>query len=124
MDEWTLIRFFHLLGIAFFVGGQLVLAVVVVPALRGQDRELMRAAARRFGIGSAVALVVIVATGAAMAWHFHRWGDSTLQLKLVLLGLVIVLTALHAVTPYTRALSAAVLVASIVLVWLGVELAH
>ena len=45
--DWELLRFLHLLGIAFFVGGQLMLAIVVTPALRGQDAALMRGAARR-----------------------------------------------------------------------------
>ena len=124
MDTWTVIRFLHLLGIAFFVGGQLMLVTVVTPALRGQDRQLMREAAKRFGIGSAVALLVIIATGAAMASHFHRWGDGTLHWKIGLLVGVFVLTGLHTKTPYTRALSLATLALSIVIVFLGVALAH
>jgi putative copper export protein len=124
MAEWTLIRALHLLAIAFFVGGQLMLAAVVVPALRGQDRELMKDAARRFGIASVGALAVIIATGIAMASEFDRWSDGTLHWKLGLLALVLVLTGLHAVTPYRRALSLAVLGTSLVIVWLGVDLAH
>ena len=124
MDTWTVIRFLHMVAIAFFVGGQLMLVTVVTPALRGQDRELMREAAKRFGIGSAVALLVIIATGAAMASHFHRWGDSTLHWKIGLLVVVFVLTGLHTKTPYTRALSLATLALSIVIVFLGVALAH
>jgi uncharacterized membrane protein len=31
---WTLIRFLHLLAMAFFVGGQLMLVVTVFPAVR------------------------------------------------------------------------------------------
>ena len=124
MDTWTVIRFLHMVAIAFFVGGQLMLVTVVTPALRGHDRELMREAAKRFGIGSAVALLVIIATGAAMASHFHRWGDSTLHWKIGLLVVVFVLTGLHTKTPYTRALSLATLALSIVIVFLGVALAH
>jgi putative copper export protein len=124
VDTWTAVRFLHLLGIAFFVGGQLMLVVVVTPALRGQDRAVMRTAAKRFGIGSAVALVVIIATGAAMASHFHRWGDSTLHWKIGLLVAVFILTGLHTKTPYTRALSLATLALSLVILFLGVALAH
>jgi uncharacterized membrane protein len=124
MDSWAIILFFHLLGIAFFVGGQLMLAIVVVPALRGQDEALMRAAAKRFGIASVVALVVIVATGIAMASHYDLWESSTLQAKIGLLVFVLVLTALHTVTPYTRAISIIVLLVSIAIVWLGVDLMH
>ena len=125
MTGWELVRFLHLAGMAFFVGGQLVLVAVVTPAVRrhGTD-EAMRAAARRFGIGSAVALVVIVATGAAMASHFGRWDDPTLHAKLALLVLVFVLIGLHVVTPYTRALSIGALGASLLIVWLGVRLVY
>jgi putative copper export protein len=121
---WDLIRFLHLLAIALFVGGQLMLIIVVTPALRGQDPALMRAAARRFGIASAVALVVIVATGAAMASHYHRWGDATLHWKIGLLVFVFVLTGLHTKIPYARAVSYLVLATSLVIFWLGVALAH
>jgi putative copper export protein len=124
MHGWDVIRFLHLLGIAFFVGGQLMLVTVVTPALRGQDRAVMRAAAKRFGIGSAVALVVIIATGIAMASHYHLWSDGKLHAKIGLLVAVFVLTALHTRTPYTRAISLATLALSIVIVFLGVELAH
>ena len=124
MDTWTVVRFLHLLAIAFFVGGQLMLAIVVTPALKGQDRELMRTAAKRFGIGSAVALAVIIATGAMMASHFQRWSDRTLHEKIGLLVLVFILTGLHTKTPYTRALSIATLLISVVIVYLGVDLAH
>jgi putative copper export protein len=114
----------HLLAIAFFVGGQLMLVTVVTPALRGQDRALMREAAKRFGIGSAIALAVIIATGAALASHLHLWSDGTLHWKVGLLIAVFVLTGLHTRTPYTRALSLATLAISVVIVFLGVALAN
>jgi putative copper export protein len=124
MDSWELVRFLHLLAITFFVGGQLMLATVVAPAMRGQDPALMRTAAMRFGIGSAIALVVIVATGVALASHFHRWSDGILHWKIGLLLVVFVLTGLHTRTPYTRAISLATLAISIVILALGVALAH
>jgi uncharacterized membrane protein len=122
---WTLIRYLHLIGMAFFVGGQLMLVVAVVPAVRGDGNEAaMRGIVRRFGAGSGVALAVLAATGVAMASHFDRWGDGTLQLKLAVVVLVGVLLGLHVVVPHSRVLSLAVLVASLLIVWLGVELAH
>jgi uncharacterized membrane protein len=124
MESWDLVRYLHLLGVALFVGGQLMLVLVVTPTLRGQDPALMRGAARRFGIASVVALVVIVVTGAALAAHFDRWGDSTLHWKIGLLVLVFVLTGLHTKVPYARAISYAVLVTSLVIFYLGVALAH
>ena len=125
MDEWTVIRFLHVLALAFFVGGQLVLAIAVVPALRGREEDTaMRAIARRFGIWSALALVVLIVTGAAMAGHLARWSDPTLHAKLALLVLIGVLLALHVMTPYTRAVSLSVLATSILIVWLGIRLTH
>jgi uncharacterized membrane protein len=110
-------------GVAFFVGGQLVLAVAVVPALRGAEAP-MRAAARRFGVASLVALVVLVITGAAMADRFDLWRDEVLHAKLALLVLVGVLTALHVASPRSRAVSIALLASSLGVVWLGVVLTH
>ncbi len=125
MDEWTVIRFLHVVALVFFVGGQLVLAVAVVPALRGRDEDsAMRAVARRFGVASVIALGVLIATGAAMAGHYGRWDDPTLQAKLGLLVLIFVLLGLHVATPYTRAISLGVLATSIVIVWLGIRLSH
>jgi uncharacterized membrane protein len=125
METWTAIRFLHLVAVVFFVGGQLMLAAAVTPAIRrhGTD-EAMRAVARRFGVGSVVALAVLVATGVAMASHYSLWGDSVLRAKLVFVALVGVLLGLHVVAPRNRALSLATLAASLVVVWLGVKLAH
>lgn len=125
MDWWTVVRFLHVLALTFFVGGQLVLVSAVMPGLRSQpDSTAMRAVARRFGIGSLLALALLLATGAAMAERFGRWDDDVLQLKLMVLVLIGVLTGLHITTPHTRAVSIAVFVCSLLLVWLGVVLAH
>jgi uncharacterized membrane protein len=118
------IRWLHLLAMAFFVGGQLVLVAAVVPALRSGDREGLRAVARRFGWGSLVALVVLAATGSAMAGEYSRWSDGTLHVKLALVGLAVVLTVWHIRRPAAHALEGAVFVLSLVIVWLGVDLAH
>ena len=58
----------HLLAMAFFVGGQLLVTVAVVPVeRRNPDPDRLRAIARRFGVGSAAALGILLATGIAMA---------------------------------------------------------
>ena len=125
MDAWTLIRFLHLVALAFFVGGQLMLVVAVVPAVRRHSDEVaMRAVARRFGIGSLVAILVLIATGVAMASHFARWQDNVLQIKLMLVVLIGVHIAFHIVTPSSRALSITLFLVSLAVVWLGVELSH
>jgi uncharacterized membrane protein len=122
---WTLIRFLHVGGLIFFVGGQLALAVAVVPAVRRHGADgAMRAIARRFGVASVVALVVVIATGAAMASRSDLWGASVLHAKLAVLVLVGVLMALHVATPESRSVSWATLAASLVVVWLGVRLTH
>jgi len=123
-DGWRLVLYLHLLSMAFFVGGQLVFGLAVVPLLRGEgDRERLRAVARRFGYGSLGALVVLVITGWAMASHFQLWDSSTLQWKLALVVLVIVLAIAHLRLPKLHALQGAILVASLVIVWLGLRLA-
>jgi uncharacterized membrane protein len=124
MELWELVRFLHIVGVAVFVGGQLLLTAVIVPGLRGQPDEVMLGIARRFGMVSGVAIVVLVATGVAMASHFSRWGDSTLQVKLAVAALVGVLLGLHLAVPRARWISLAIIVCSLVVVWLGVELAH
>jgi hypothetical protein len=65
-----------------------------------------------------------VATGVALASHFSRWGDDTLNAKLAVLVLVGVLTGLHIASPHSRAVSIAVFASSLLVVWLGVALAH
>src|SRR5919201_4335059 len=78
---WLVVRYLHLLALAFFVGGQIMLAGVVVPVERGEEnRARLRAIARRFGWGTLAALFVLIATGTALAGHYDRWDDSTLQI--------------------------------------------
>jgi uncharacterized membrane protein len=125
MDSWTVVRFLHVVAFSLFVGGQLLLTVAVVPQLRAQElAPLMRSIARRFGIATAAALAVAIATGVAMAGHFARWSDPTLQAKLAALVLVGVLLGLHIASPSSRAVSMGVLLASLLVLWLGVSLAH
>ena len=123
-DLWQAVLYLHVLAMAFFVGGQLVFGIAVVPVLRGDaERERMRAIARRFGYGSLAALGVLLATGWALATHNDLFGDSTLQWKLALVGAVIGLTVVHLRRPKLHALQAAILGLSLVVVWLGLELA-
>jgi uncharacterized membrane protein len=124
---WEAVRWLHLLAMAFFVGGQLVLAAAVVPAFRsaeGRDREPLRAIAWRFGQGTLVAIAVLVVTGAAMASHFGDWDSSTLQVKLGLVVLAGVLVGLHIRRPTNHGLDGAIFLVSLAIVWLGVALAH
>jgi uncharacterized membrane protein len=124
-DLWLTVRWIHVVAMAFFVGGQLILAVAVVPvARRAGDLDQLRAIARRFGWGTLVAIGVLLASGSAMAAHFNRWSDSTLQVKLALVGVVAVLVVWHLLRPTMHALEAAIFVLSLAIVWLGLSLAH
>jgi uncharacterized membrane protein len=121
---WRGVLYLHLLAMAFFVGGQILLAAAVVPVERRHpDRERLRAIARRFGVGSVIALVVLIATGAAMASHFDLWGSSTLQIKLGLVVVVLLLTLVHLRLPQAHVLQGAIFVSTLVIVWLGLDLA-
>ena len=65
-DLWLLVRALHLLAMAFFVGGQLLLVLAVVPVERQRpDRERLRAVARRFGWGEE-----------RFAGTRHAWGEA------------------------------------------------
>jgi uncharacterized membrane protein len=122
---WQAVLYLHVLAMAFFVGGQLVFGIAVVPVLRGDpdpERARMRGVARRFGYGSLIALGVLVLTGWAMASHYDLWSSSTLQWKLGLVALVVGLTLVHLRLPKLHALQGAILLASLVIVWLGIEL--
>jgi len=121
---WLAVRWLHVLAMALFVGGQLVLVIAIVPTLRGAHREQLRAIARRFGWASLAALAVLIVTGSALASHDHLWDTTTLQVKL---GLVVAAGALilwHMRSPQRHALEGLVFVVSLAIVWLGLALAH
>ena len=124
MDAWLVVRWLHLLALAFFVGGQLVLAAAIVPVTRDGSRDVLRAIARRFAWGSVVAIVVFAATGAALASHYDRWSDPALHAKLALVGLLGALVVWHMRAPERRVLDAALFLVTLVVVWLGASLAH
>ena len=122
MEVW---RYVHLLAMAFFVGGQLFLVAAVVPAFRGrEDRDDLRAIARRFGGGSLIALAVLLTSGAAMASEDDLWSSTTLHVKLALVALALGLVLLHTRRPQQHALEGAVFLVSLVIVGFGVALAH
>jgi len=121
---WLGIRWIHVLAMALFVGGQFVLAVAVVPALRTSQREALRSIARRFGWASVAALGVLVVTGSALASHDGRWASGTLHVKLTLVIAVGVLIAWHLRRPTVHAIEGLIFIVSLAIVWLGLALAH
>lgn len=55
---WQAVLYVHLLAMAFFLGGQLVIGLALVPVERtNPDKERLRAVARRFGIGDRKSVV-------------------------------------------------------------------
>jgi uncharacterized membrane protein len=125
MHTWFVVRWLHLLAMAFFVGGQLMLAVVVVPVeRRGGDLTRLRQIARRFAYATLAALVVLVGTGSAMASHFDLWGDGTFQIKLALVAAVAVLLLWHVWRPTWHVLEGLIFLVSLAIVWIGLYLAN
>jgi putative copper export protein len=114
----------HLVAMAYFVGGQLMLAAVVVPVERATpDRERLRAMARRFGQGSLLALLVLLASGSAMASHEHKWGSTTLQVKLGLVVLTALAVLWHMRRPNQHAIEGLIFLLSLAIVGLGIGVA-
>jgi uncharacterized membrane protein len=124
MTGWLLVRWLHVLAMALFVGGQLVLVVAIVPVLRGSRREELRAVARRFGWASLGALVVLAITGSALASHDSLWDTGTLQVKLALVVTVVAMIVWHMRRPGAHAIEGVVFLISLAIVWLGLALAH
>jgi len=122
---WFIIRWLHLLAMAFFVGGQMMLAAVVVPVgRRSTDRESLRLIARRFGHGTLVALLVLIATGTAMAFHLDLWSNDTFHVKLALVVVVGALLMWHIRRSDMHILEAIIFLLSLAIVWLGLYLAN
>lgn len=124
---WPAIRYLHVLAMAFFVGGQIMLAAAVVPAFRGApeaERGRIRAIARSFGWGTLAAIGVLIATGSAMASHLSLWGSGELHVKLALVALTAALVVWHMSRPNLHAIEGAIFLASLAIVWIGLDLAH
>ncbi len=110
---------------AFFVGGQMMLAAVVVPvARRSADGDGLRAIARRFGQGTLVALGMLIVTGTTLAFHLHLWSNPTFHVKLALVLIVCALLVWHIRRPNWHVLEAAVFLLSLAIVWIGLYLAN
>ncbi|MFN8215665.1 MAG: hypothetical protein U0R71_03625 [Solirubrobacterales bacterium] len=120
---WQAVLYVHLVAVAFFLGGQLVFGLAVVPVLRrDEDRTRMREIARRFGYGSLVALGVLLVTGWALASHYDLFDSSTLQWKLALVAVLIALTLVHLRFAKAHVLQGLILLLTLAIVWLGLEL--
>lgn len=120
MDFWL---FLHLVAMAFFLGGQLMLAAVVVPVVRStDDTGAMQAVARRYGIGSAVAIAVLIVSGVVMASHYNLWSAPEFHIKMTLFVAVLVALGLHIKFSGSHVLMAATFLLTLGVVWTGIAL--
>src|SRR5206468_6804994 len=103
----ALVLWIHILAAAIFVGPQVFLFVAAVPAMRTiedvqQRTRATRTLTTRFGWIAGGALVVLILTGIQNVMHANDNHDLdadrywiTLQVKLTLVVVVVVLTGLH-----------------------------
>ena len=119
MWTWTLVRFVHVTGAAVWLGIQVTL-LVLVPALRRQlpaeqVRDLVRKAGRGLAIVGGTALLMIAASGIALARH-EGSADAhpgVVGLKEALLVAIVVLLSGHA---YVRGRNARIVASALMLV--------
>lgn len=100
MTGLDVVRFFHLVAAATWMGGLLTLAALVV-ALRkaGAHRGLLQAAARMFGKVSWTAMGVAVVTGILQVmWMNLPWSYGRLHIKMGVVALAIVVALFHQFT--------------------------
>ncbi len=122
-----LLLYLHIIGAAVWVGG-LITVALLVPAVRSatDDREVVRAVARRFGVISWAALAVQVTTGTLMVLD-HAW-TTTLGVKVGIVMLSAMLAAWHSLaagdqSPRVRgAIQGIILLLALVIVWLAIQL--
>lgn len=120
MDFWL---FLHLVAMAFFLGGQLMLAAVVVPVVRGDgDPTAMKAVAQRYGVGSAIAIAVLIVSGVVMAAHYNLFSTPEFHLKMGLFVALLVALGLHIKFSDSNFLRAAILLLTLGVVWAGLAL--
>jgi uncharacterized membrane protein (DUF441 family) len=119
MWTWTLVRFVHVTGAAAWLGIQLTL-LVLVPALRRQlpaeqVREVVRKAGRSLAVVAGAALLMIAASGIALARHetSAKSHPGVVGLKEGLLAAMVVLLSGHA---YVRGRNARIAASALILV--------
>ncbi len=129
LTGWDVVLWIHLLAMAAFVGGQLMLGIAVAPVYvrqGGKDspaQEWMIPIARGYGWISLAAIVILLITGSAMASHFHLWDTTSMQVKLGLVTAAVVLTAVHVfVKGSNRLLQGLILLVSLAIVLVATTL--
>jgi putative copper export protein len=106
VTTFEVVKWVHLLAAAVWTGGLIVLAFLVLAIRRvTDDREILQAAARMFGVVSWSAMGIAVVAG---TWLYTEWGLpwNRFVLKGSLIAIAIVLAFVHQLT--ARRTSAAV----------------
>lgn len=118
--------FLHVVAMAFFLGGQIMLAFTVVPVMRAEPAqpERIKEIAQRFGIGSLIALAALLFTGMLMASHFMLWDYGPFQVKMALVIATIVAVLLHMTRGNNHILMAITFLLTLATVYAGVNLTH
>jgi uncharacterized membrane protein len=116
VSGWSLVPFLHVLGAMGWVGGQLLLSVIVLPVLRSAAdppvrRQLIEQTAKRFAmVANVILLPTLLTTGSALAWHrgvtLGSLGEAgygrLLSTKLVLVLVSVIFAAVHGVLARKR----------------------
>ncbi len=115
--------FLHVIAMAYFLGGQIMLAANVVPVLlKGEDQSQVGAVARGFGMGSLVALGVLLLTGLMMASHFELWDNSQFHVKMTLVIATFIAVGVHMSRGNSRFLMVLTFVLTLATVYAGIHL--
>ena len=103
----ALVLWIHILAAAVFIGPQVFLVLVAMPAIRtvgdaAVRQQITRKITRGFGVVGGIALAVLLVTG---IWNYYDAKDNglldfkryfiALQIKLTLVTVVIILTIVH-----------------------------
>ena len=123
---WTVLLFLHVVAMAFFLGGQIMLAFTVVPVMRAEPAqpERIKQIAQRFGVGSLIALGVLLLTGMMMASHFQLWDYGPFQVKMTLVIATIVAVLIHTLRGNSHVLMGITFLLTLATVYAGVNLTH
>ncbi len=107
VELWVASRWLHIIAAAFWIGGSLFLAAVLIPSVRRtmaslERIEIVDVVARRFSRLSWIGMAVLTGTGVVNLWTMQFSFDdfltrrgATLIAKLVLFTVILVLSALH-----------------------------
>jgi len=135
MDFWTFLVFLHGISWAYFLGGQIMLAANVVPVMLRQgkespeqqekSREAIRQVARTFGVGTLIALGLLVLTGIMLASHYsYLWDLGTFHVKLALVVATFISVLIHLTRGESRTWMGITFLLTLATVYSGINLMH